>query len=170
MTNSQQGSFKQILQKWKPGVGKRWHLVLSGLVWSGAGLMLVNLALGWLRVCERQPALLGSVVGCALAYAIFRFGFSKIAGRNIQRICLMEGKVCVFAFQEWQSYLIMAFMMTLGISLRRSGFSKNLLSPVYIGIGGGLLLSSLRYYVRLRPVTATRFDGAIVESSDTNQP
>lgn len=131
--------------------------------------MLLSLALGWLRVFEGQLALLGIVVGCALAYAIFRFGFSKIAGRNIRRICHMEGKVCVFAFQEWQSYLIMVFMMSFGISLRRSGFPRDLLAPMYIGIGGGLLLSSLCYYARLRRVSAAFFNEAAVEPDDGNQ-
>lgn len=150
MNSIQHTNIKASLLKLKPGVERQWHLFLSGVVWSGAGIMLISLAVGWILESDQQQVVLPFVVGGAIAWAIYRFGFSKIADKNIQRITRMIDKVCVFAFQEWRSYAIMIFMMTLGSTLRRSGFPKTLLAPMYIGIGGGLFLSSLRYYVQLK--------------------
>jgi hypothetical protein len=147
----------QFLERWTPGVHTHWHLLLSGLVWTGAGFMLVSLAWGWLGLPGDQQAIGLFAGGWVLAWAIYRFGFSRIARKNLQRIRRMEGRVCIFAFQEWKSYLIVVVMMTLGSTLRRSGFPRLLLAPMYTGIGGGLLLSSLAYYGQLfRSLTGHR--------------
>jgi hypothetical protein len=37
-------------------------------------------------------------------------------------------------------------MITMGILLRHSSIPKTLLAPMYIGIGGGLIIASLHYY------------------------
>ena len=92
-----------------------------------------------------------TLAGALLASAIFYFGFSKLAKKNIQRINDMVGdKICIFAFQEWKSYPLVVVMIGLGISLRKFfPIPKPYLSILYIGIGGGLFLSSLYYYKHL---------------------
>jgi len=89
--------------------------------------------------------------GVLLASAIFYFGFSKLAKKNIQRITDMAGdKICLFAFQEWTSYPLVVVMIGMGISLRNFlPIPKPYLAIAYIGIGGGLFLSSLYYYLHL---------------------
>lgn len=92
--------------------------------------------------------------GVLLASAIFYFGFSKLAKKNIQRITDMAGdKICLFAFQEWTSYPLVVVMIGMGISLRNFlPIPKPYLAIAYIVIGGGLFLSSLCYYkYLLRP-------------------
>ena len=91
------------------------------------------------------------MAGILLAAAICLFGFSKLAHRNIDRIQALESeKVCLFAFQSWTSYPLVAFMVSLGIYLRvYSPFPKPLLAILYIGIGGGLFLSSLSYFAHI---------------------
>jgi hypothetical protein len=86
-----------------------------------------------------------------LASAIFYFGFSKLAKKNIQRITDMAGyKICIFAFQEWTSYPLIVVMIGLGLSLRiLLPIPKPYLAILYIGIGSGLFLSSLYYYKHL---------------------
>ena len=58
----------------------------------------------------------------------------------------MADKSCVFAFQAWKSYLIIAFMIGLGIFLRHSAFPRHYLAVIYLAVGLALLLSSLLYY------------------------
>lgn len=89
--------------------------------------------------------------GVLLASAIFYFGFSKLAKKNIQRVTDMAGdKICIFAFQEWTSYPLVVVMIGLGLSLRNLlPIPKPYLAILYIGIGGGLFLSSLYYYKHL---------------------
>jgi len=50
---------------------------------------------------------------------------------------------------EWKSYLIMVFMMGMGITLRTILGPNEYLGILYIGIGGGMLLSGLIY---IKPV------------------
>ena len=86
-----------------------------------------------------------------LAGLIYFFGFSKLAVKNIRRIGLYaREKVCLFAFQEWKSYPLVAFMVALGIYLRvYSPIPKPALAVLYFGLGGGLFFSSLHYFVHV---------------------
>ncbi|MGD8603948.1 MAG: hypothetical protein PVF49_05165, partial [Anaerolineales bacterium] len=58
-------------------------------------------------------------------------------------------KACLFAFQQWYSYPLVIFMVTLGLLLRHSELPRHLLAILYLGIGGGLLLASRHYYLTL---------------------
>lgn len=120
-------------------------------MWSGVGLMLCNLAYGWLLPVAFPPVLWMTLAGVLLASAIFYFGFRKLAKKNIQRITDITGdKPCIFAFQEWTSYPLIVVMIGLGLSLRNLlPIPKPYLAILYIGIGGGLFLSSLCYYKHL---------------------
>ena len=117
-------------------------------MWSGVGLMLCNLPYGWLLPVVFPQVLWMMLAGLLLASAIYYFGFSKLAKKNIQRITDMAGdKICIFAFQEWTSYPLIVVMVGLGLSLRNLlPIPKPYLAILYIGIGGGLFLSSLAYY------------------------
>ena len=57
------------------------------------------------------------LVGLVVAVAALQWGFSGIARRNICRLRQLSDKGCFFAFQAWKSYLIIAFMIALGITL-----------------------------------------------------
>lgn len=135
--------------KLKPSVSKNWLLLAAGLMWSGVGIMLCRLAWKWLYAV---PGLWEAVYGgCGLAAAvvIYYFGFSKIAKKNIQRLCLYPDKACFFAFQAWKSYLIIVVMIFMGITLRHSSIQKQYLAVMYMAIGGALFLSSFHYYICL---------------------
>ena len=137
------------LDTWTPAVHKRWLHALAGVMWSGVGLFLMSLAYGWLLPVHWEYAILLALAGILLAVAIYWFGFSKLAGSNSRRISdYKKRKVCIFAFQKWSSYPLVAFMIGLGITLRRySPIPKPLLAVMYIGIGGSLFLASFHYYV-----------------------
>ena len=70
-----------------------------------------------------------------------------LAKKNIHRIQMLPDKACIFAFQEWTSYPLVAVMIIMGFLLRHSSIPKILLAPMYIGIGGGLIIASLQYYL-----------------------
>jgi hypothetical protein len=133
----------------KPGVGKVWLYFLAGLVWLGVGIMLIGFASRWLKVVSFSSLFLYIIPGIALATGIYFFGFSKLAKKNIHRISrLASEKVCLFAFQGWTSYPLVAFMIALGLYLRiYSPIPKSLLAILYLGIGGGLFSASLHYFV-----------------------
>ena len=140
-----------FLNKLKPSAKKSWLQLLAGLMWSGVGLMLVRFAWRWLTEVELTTEVLLLIAGIALAAAIYFWGFSRLAGKNIRRIeALPEQRPCLFAFQAWTSYPLVAVMIAMGIYLRvYSAFPHQLLAITYLGIGGGLFGSSLHYYAYL---------------------
>lgn len=139
------------LQKFKLSVHKEWLYLSAGFVWFGVGLLLINLAVDWLKPAVLSDTLLIVSAGLALAACIYFFGFSKLAKKNIIRIGKLKGeKVCLFAFQRWTSYPLVLFMMSLGIYLRTySPIPKPTLAILYLGIGGGLLTASLHYFGKI---------------------
>jgi len=137
------------LEKLKPAVSKYWLMALAGLMWSVVGIMLCSMAFNWLRAVPVRWALSLGSLGLISALAAYRFGFSKIALKNIFRLCLLPDKTCIFAFQAWKSYLIIIFMISLGLALRHSPIPKYLLVVIYETIGGALFFSSFHFYGRI---------------------
>ena len=111
--------------------------------------MLCRVAFIWLRAVPVHLALSLWSLGLISALLAYRFGFCKIALKNIDRLYLLPNKTCVFAFQAWKSYLIIIFMIILGITLRHSQIPRHALAIIYITIGGGLFFSSFHFYWRI---------------------
>lgn len=137
------------ISRLKPAVSKYFLMAMAGIMWSGVGIMLMVLAVRWM-----DPVALGwdlelILYSMTLAVAVYQFGFSKIAAKNIRRLCAFPDKACFFAFQAWRSYIIIAVMISLGIFLRHLPIHKYFLSMPYIIIGGALFLSSFHYYAQL---------------------
>ena len=131
-----------------PAVDKVWLYLLSGVMWSGVGIYLCGLTLDWFYQVDPIQIAIFVCLGIFLAYLIFRFGFSTFANTNIQRVdSIPKKRLCIFAFQKWTSYPLVLVMISLGIFLRKfSPIPKPWLAVLYIGIGGGLFLSSFIYY------------------------
>ncbi len=134
------------IKKFDPAVDKKVLIALSGMIWTVVGIMLCNLASTWLMQTPVKSIVLFGLSGLVLALLIHHFGFLKLVDKNIARIMEKEGKVCIFGFQPWKSYLIILIMITMGITLRSSALPKQYLAIIYIGFGGAMLLSSLRYH------------------------
>ena len=135
-----------MLNIFKPAVTKGWLILLAGAMWSAVGLMLCSLAYGWLRDSHLPSAVWIGVGSFLAAILVYRFGFLHIAQRNIRRLLALNRKTCLFAFMPWKSYLLVAGMMALGITLRSSSLPHVYLAVIYITIGAALFLSSLHYY------------------------
>jgi len=133
-------------KRYVPALPKIWLIIIAGLAWSSIGLFLNLTAFAWLPPLSdtQTPILIG--LGLLLALAIGIFGFSMLAKKNIHRIQRLPDKACIFAFQDWTSYPLVAVMITMGIFLRHSTIPKILLAPMYIAIGGGMIIASLQYY------------------------
>jgi len=133
-----------LITKLRPAVSKYWLIGIAGVLWSIVGIALCRFAYEWL--VGWNGAIVGVALGAVLATVAYRLSFLRIARRNIRRLFAFQDKVCLFAFQAWRSYIIIAVMITLGILLRRSRIPHSYLAVLYIAIGGALLLSSLSYY------------------------
>lgn len=139
---------ENLIIRLTPRIPKIGLLILAGLMWSAVGIMLFRYAVIWLT----QPfsfvhGLFGGL-GMAISWAAYHFQFAKLALKNIERILQLKDQACVFGFQAWKGYLIIAVMMTGGILLRGSAIPKPYLAVVYAAIGGALLGASSHYYAR----------------------
>ncbi len=133
-----------------PRVNKKALILIAGILWTGVGLMLMRIASKWFHLLSSDLLILAIIGGLFLGTAISYFGFSGLANKNIQRINHYPKKVCIWAFQKWQSYILILFMVSLGIFMRSTSlFPKYLLTPMYIGIGFALFTASFRYYFAL---------------------
>ena len=134
-----------------PSVDRRVLVLIAGVVWSLVGLVLIGVALLWL-ISSHKNVIMSITVGIISGLVVYRYGFSKLARKNLIRIygqASGKDKICVFAFQNTRSFLIAASMMLIGYLLRHLPIPRFYLVPVYFAIGLGLFLSSLLYYNHL---------------------
>ena len=134
-------------------VHKNTLILIAGIVWAIAGFNIVRIGLvayegnfTWWR------ALLSIVV-----FAVFQlFIFGKMVQKHTDRILnYEEERQNFFRFFDTRSYLIMAFMMTLGIGLRVSGVVPNtFIAFFYTGLGASLLTAGVLFIIRYIRVRA----------------
>ena len=135
-----------------PAAKRKVLVLLAGAVWSIVGISLILVALNWLIAGDGNIGVslaIGVVVGAVVHY----IGFSKLVSTNLNRIYSQapgKDKVCIFAFQNRRSYLMIAVMILMGYIMRHSPIPKIYLAPMYLTIGFALLLSSIRYYKNAR--------------------
>lgn len=138
---------KNFLDRWKPGIRRNLLFTIAGGVWgAAAGLLLIR---GFLFLPESP---LAEGLYCALALILglgfFHGMFRKIVTRNIQRIHdLQAERPCLFSFQSWRSYGLMAAMISLGVAVRMSGLVPPAeLGTVYVTMAVPLGISSVRLF------------------------
>lgn len=131
----------------KPGISKRYLLLVAAFVWTFAGGMLLFRGFFVLKFNSAGIDLeeSGSILAGILFY---KFMFSAISSKHINRILNIQiEKPCFFSFFNWRSYLLMTLMITAGITLRLSGIVPlNYLSLFYIAMGTPLFMSAIRFY------------------------
>jgi len=138
----------KLFNKFKPVISKRYLMLIAAFVWTMAGVML--LVRGTVYVLQNSNYraihfLIAFLFGTGFFWALF----NKISLKHINRIRNIEiENPCIFSFFNFKSYLIMAFMITVGIMLRKSSHvNKDFLYTFYVGMGIPLLISAGRFYL-----------------------
>jgi hypothetical protein len=144
---------------YKPDAPRPLLFLTAGLLWTLVGLGLCSLAGVWLWSFASETWYYYALPGALLGGVAYWTMFSRIARKNINRLKGLPEKSCFFAFQAWHSYLVIAVMVTLGVTLRHSAVPKPWLAVVYITIGVALLGSSLHYYTRLHEADGKKQTG-----------
>lgn len=131
----------------KPAAPKRTLLFVAASVWTFAGSMLLFKGYKMLDMTNR---LLWLKLILAFTGGIFFYTklFSKLSLKHTLRILsLKEAYPCIFSFFNFRSYLMMALMISMGITLRTTGWvAPDNLSLLYLTMSVPLLLSSVRFY------------------------
>ncbi|MCB0822661.1 MAG: hypothetical protein KDC09_08190 [Bacteroidales bacterium] len=136
----------KIDHKYKPAVNKTWLYFLAGSMWILVGMLLMLMAVHWIRDEKLHHAGLLLLIGLIAGMIIHHFGFLKVVDKNLARLSEMAERPCVFSFMSWKSYLLVAVMMSMGFTLRHSGIPHLYLVSFYFALGLALFLSSIRYF------------------------
>jgi hypothetical protein len=136
-----------FLEKIKPGVKRRTLLLIAGCAWSIAGGILILRSLAHLIGVNSHLALeigIGIIFG-SLFYLIL---FTRISKKHITRIQLIAiDNPCFFSFFNFRSYLLMAIMISGGITLRLSGLvNPEIIYTFFLCMGIPLLVSAWRFF------------------------
>ncbi len=136
---------KKLPKDWMPRVNRISLLNVAGVVWAFAGsllmwrgLMLIELNHGFAFLFCLPIALL-----------FYHFVFRKIVKKHSERIItLPDERPSIFSFFDKKSYLMMALMIALGITLRKLAcLPTHYLAWMYITMALPLIISSIRFFI-----------------------
>lgn len=126
---------------------KKNHLfVLAGLVWSGPGLGITIKGLMAYKDVLWEDVwwlLLITVVVCVGFYFIF----NRVVISYSERILLLPDKVNAFMTFSPRGWMLLAFMMGLGITMKYiQNIPSQFIASFYCGLEPMLILSSLKFF------------------------
>ncbi|MDX2433290.1 MAG: hypothetical protein QNK14_01600 [Desulfobacterales bacterium] len=130
---------KENLQRYKPGVSIRTHLLLGALIWTIVGFFL--LTNGFVLVLIESHlwyGLTGLLLGTAKAFFIL----DRMARKNMKRIKAFEDKVCFGSVYSLKTWFMVAAMIALGRFLRTTVLPGEVVGLIYTAVGWALMLSS----------------------------
>jgi hypothetical protein len=138
----------QILQKLKPGVPKPVLIALGAALWGFAAFRILKM--GFIFI-ERHALhhFVNYLIGIAGFIPFFMLVFRKVSLRYINRIInLPQRRPCMFAFFDLRGYIMMSFMITIGILVSHWKVIPELYKGTFfISLGLSLLASSIFYIV-----------------------
>ncbi len=135
-----------IMRKLIPTVRRHYLFALAGMLWTIAGGILCVRGTIWLQLLSPIGEIIVGLLSVVIAAVGYLYGFSKVVQKNIDRIRQMPERAAIFAFTTVRGYVMIALMITIGITLRNSTIPKYYLTLPYDGMGGVLLIGSIRFY------------------------
>ena len=137
-----------LLAKLNPAIPRHYLFAIAGVLWTIAGGVLCVRGEIWLEVFPLGTEFALEIISIGLAIAGYYFLFTNVVQKNLDRIGGLPERACLFAFTAWHGYIMIAMMVTIGITLRNSSLPKYYLAIPYTAMGGILLIGSLRFYRR----------------------
>jgi len=128
-------------------VAKRHLLLANALIWGAPGIKILLTGLqayGQLAGAKSLPWL---ILGSLLVLAGFLWMFSRIVKKYSDRILAFpEEKKSLFAFLSAKGYILILFMMCLGISLKFiPGVPTEFFASFYCGLGPALIVAAIQF-------------------------
>lgn len=127
-------------------------LPVAGLVWLGAGINILRIGIiSIISSWDKDNGIkdIEIILFAALIFTGFMFMFRRVVSKHVKRILgYGDEKKSVFLFFDFKGYLMMAFMMGLGIVLRRGNFLPDFFFAFfYTGLGSALSISGIRFII-----------------------
>ena len=124
-------------------------LLIAGIVWMIAGVNILIIGISAYIGSFNMDwwAILLMILGTLVTISIFHIMFGKMVRKHVARIRAFDDKPHnPLLFFDLKSYLIMAFMIAFGITLRVSGVVPNwLIASFYTGLGSSLAIAGLGF-------------------------
>lgn len=127
------------------------HLILvNGLLWTAIGTKITLTGIQCYAKMEHIPW--WYFLLSALVFAGFWFMFTGVVQKYTARILAMpDERTSILKTFSLKGYLIIAFMITLGITLRRiPQVPASFIAWFYCGLGPGLFSAGIRFLLRWR--------------------
>ena len=132
-------------------------LLIASFVWLAAGVNIVRIGLE--AYANDHVSLINIALSTAVGALFWTFVFGKLVIKHTDRISSYEDDRHFFLkFFDVPSFIIMAVMMTGGISIRAFGLAPEVFIAVfYTGLGTALALAGVRFgwnWLHARPSRA----------------
>lgn len=131
----------------EPAARRKTLALTAGVVWLAVGTLLTAAALVWLSTGTSVEYLLAAA-GLIAGLAVGKYGLSRIVYKNVERIKSLspaKERICIFAFQAIQSYVLVIVMMAMGYTLRHLPVPHSVIALIYMTIGVALIKSGVNY-------------------------
>ena len=138
----------KLLETLKPGVSKPVLIALGAALWGFAAYRILKM--GFIFIEEHAlHHFLNYLIGIAGFIPFFLLVFRKVSKRYVNRIKnLPQHRPCMFAFFDLRGYIMMTFMITMGIMFSHWKLIPELYKGTFfISLGLSLLASSVFYII-----------------------
>lgn len=125
-------------------------LAVNGLLWTAIGTKIAITGVSHYLQVVGSRALIWMVPLSILVFVAFYMMFTGVVRKYSERILSMtEKKTSIFRTFSLKGYLVIAFMISLGIGLKHiPGIPSNFFAWFYCGLGPGLLSAGIRFLLR----------------------
>lgn len=130
----------------KYGVNRQFLLITAGIVWIIAGTNILRIGIvTWMNSTQDWMFKIGEATVVFLLF--FVFIFRKLYYKHTRRIEeKKEDKNCPFSFFDVKSWIMMVFMITLGITIRSLHLlPDSFISVFYTGLSIALILTGILF-------------------------
>jgi Kef-type K+ transport system membrane component KefB len=126
----------------------KYLLLVNGLLWTAIGIKIALIGVDYYG--RLDCILWWYYLLSAIVFAGFYVMFTGVVVKYAARIMAMtEPKTSIFKTFSVKGYLIIAFMITLGITLKRiPQVPDSFIAWFYCGLGPGLLSAGIRFILR----------------------
>ena len=125
-------------------------LAVNGLLWTAIGTKILITGLSHYLQVDRLQDIWWMIPLSILVFAGFYMMFTGVVRKYSARILSMtEDKAGIWRTFSLKGYLIIGFMISLGIGLKHiPGIPSNFFAWFYCGLGPGLLSAGIRFLLR----------------------
>ena len=129
-------------------VQNRTLLFIAGAVWILAGLNILRIGiLTWMDSSTFFPFMIGEFVAWHMLG--FYFVFLKLYYKHSERIKQKSDVNCPFSFFDARGWIMMIFMITLGVGIRHSRIlPDSFISVFYTGLSSALIITGILFLIQ----------------------